>query len=36
MAEKATRFKDHRAGELIWASPDPSTLKRIGRGVLKL
>ena len=33
MAEKARLFKDHRAVELIMSSPDPSTYKRIGRGV---
>ena len=33
MAEKARLFKDHRAVELIMSSPDPSTHKRIGRGV---
>ena len=33
MAEKARLFKDHRAVELIISSPDPSTHKRIGRGV---
>ena len=33
MAEKARRFKDHRAVKLIMSSPDPSTHKRIGRGV---
>ena len=33
MAEKPRPFKDHRAGELIMSSPDPSTHKRIGRGV---
>ena len=33
MAEKARFVEDHRAGELIMASPDPSPHKRIGRGV---
>ena len=33
MAEKARLFKEHRAVELIMSSPDPSTHKRIGRGV---
>ena len=33
MAEKARLFKDHRAVGLIMSSPDPSTHKRIGRGV---
>ena len=33
MAEKARLFKDHRAVELIISSPDPSTHKRIGRGM---
>ena len=33
MAGKAGLFKDHRAVELIMSSPDPSTHKRIGRGV---
>ena len=33
MAEKASRFQDHRAVELIVSSPDLSTHKRIGRGV---
>ena len=33
MAEKASLFQDHRAVELIMSSPDPSTHKRIGRGV---
>ena len=33
MAEKARLFNDHRAVELIMSSPDPSTHKRIGRGV---
>ena len=33
MAEKARLFKDHRAVNLIMSSPDPSTHKRIGRGV---
>ena len=33
MAEKARLIKDHRAVELIMSSPDPSTYKRIGRGV---
>ena len=31
--EKVSRFKDHRAVGLIMSSPDPSTHKRIGRGV---
>ena len=31
--EKARRFKDHGAVGLIMSSPDPSTHKRIGRGV---
>ena len=33
MSEKARRFKDHHAVELIMSSPDPSTRKRIGIGV---
>ena len=33
MAEKASLFQDYRAVELIMSSPDPSTHKRIGRGV---
>ena len=33
MAVKAMPFKDRRAVELIMPSPDPSTHKRIGRGV---
>ena len=33
MAEKARLFKDHRAVELIMLSSDPSTHKRVGRGV---
>ena len=33
MVEKARLFKGHRAVELIMSSPDPSTHKRIGRGV---
>ena len=33
MAEKARLFKDHRGRELIMSSPDPTTHKRIGRGV---
>ena len=33
MAGKARLFKDHRAVELIMSSPDPSTHKRIGRGM---
>ena len=33
MADKARLSKDHRAVELIMSSPDPSTHKRIGRGV---
>ena len=33
MAEKARLFKDHRVLELIMSSPDPSTRKRIDRGV---
>ena len=33
MAEKAMLFKDHLVVELIMSSPDPSTHKRIGRGV---
>ena len=33
MAKKAKLFNDHRAVELITSSPDPSTHKRIGRGV---
>ena len=33
MAEKASIFQNHRAVELIMSSPDPSTHKRIGRGV---
>ena len=32
MAEKPRLFKDHRAVEIM-SSPDPSTHKRIGRGV---
>ena len=33
MVEKARLFKDHRAVELIMPSSDPSTHKRVGRGV---
>ena len=33
MAAKARLFEDHRAVGLIMSSPDPSTHKRIGRGV---
>ena len=33
MDEKARRSKDHRAVELILSSSDPSTHKRVGRGV---
>ena len=33
MAEKSRLFKDHRAVEPIMSSSDPSTHKRIGRGV---
>ena len=33
MAEKASIFQEHRAVEFIILSPDPSTHKRIGRGV---
>ena len=33
MVEKARSFKDHRAVELIISSSDPSTHKRVGRGV---
>ena len=33
MAEKARRFIEHRAEELIMSSPDPSTQNHIGRGV---
>ena len=33
MSAKARPFQDHRAVELIMSSPDPSTHKRIGRGV---
>ena len=33
MAEKARLFKEHRAVELIMSSSDPSTHKRVGRGV---
>ena len=33
MAEKVTPFKHHRSVELIMSSPDPSTHKRVGRGV---
>ena len=33
MAEKPSFFQDHLAVELIMSSPDPSTHKRIGRGV---
>ena len=36
MAETARLLKDHRAVELIMLSPDPSTYKRIGRGVCNL
>ena len=36
MAEKARLFKDHRAVKLIMSSPDPSTHKRIDRGVRNL
>ena len=35
-AEKARHLNDHRAVELIMLSPDPSTYKRIGRGVCNL
>ena len=33
MAEKARRFNDHRAVEVVMSSPDPGRHKRIGRGV---
>ena len=33
MTQKARLFKDHRAVELIMSSADPSTHRRIGRGV---
>ena len=33
MAEKAYLFQDSRVEVLIMSSPDPSTHKRIGRGV---
>ena len=33
MAEKVRLLKDHRAVELIMSSPDPSTHRRIRRGV---
>ena len=33
MAEKARLLKGHRAVELIMPPPDPSTYKRVGRGV---
>ena len=33
MAEKARRFVDHRAVELIMSSSDTSTHERVGRGV---
>ena len=33
MAEKVSLFEGHRAVELIMPSPEPSTHKRIGRGV---
>ena len=33
MTTKARPFNDHRAVGLIMSSPDPSTHKRIGRGV---
>ena len=33
VAEKARLFKDHRAVKLIMSSSDPSTHKRVGRGV---
>ena len=33
MAEKSSRFQDHRAVELIMPSPDPITHQRIGQGV---
>ena len=33
MVEKARRFKNHRAVKLIMSSFDPSTHKRVGRGV---
>ena len=33
MAEKARLFNDHHGVELTTSSPDPSTHKRIGRGV---
>ena len=36
MAEKVTPFKHHRSVELIMSSPDPSTHKRVGRGVRNL
>ena len=36
MAKKARLFEDHRAMERIMSSPNPSTYKRIGRGVRDL
>ena len=33
MAEKARLLKDHRAAELTMSMPDPSTHKRVSRGV---
>ena len=33
MTEKARLFRDHRAVEPIMSSPEPSTHKRVGRGV---
>ena len=33
MAENARAFKEHHAVELIMSWPDPSTQKRVGRGV---
>ena len=35
MTEKSRLFEDHRAVELIMSSSDPSTHKRVGRGVRK-
>ena len=33
MSEKARLFQTHRAVDLIMSSSDPSTNKRVGRGV---
>ena len=33
MSEKARHFQTHRAVDLIMSSSDPSTNKRVGRGV---